>query len=83
MNRRMHHAYHRRRWLLLMYGVGLLLCIAILRQYTIGSQPFWSIVFAGSDLWHLYLIICSGLVRFSIGRRVRQRSHARMRRRRR
>lgn len=81
MNRR-RHVYHWRRRFVLIYGVGLLLCIAVLRQYTLGPQPFWSIVFAGSDLWHLYLIICGGLVRFGIGRRLQRRSHARMRRRR-
>jgi hypothetical protein len=39
MNRSPRYATRRRRWLLI-YGAGLLLCVAVLRQYMLGPQPF-------------------------------------------
>lgn len=79
MNRRTRHAYRRRR-LLPVYGVEIMLCVAVLRQFMLGPQPFVSVVFAGCDLWHLYLVVCGGLLRFSDRPRPHQGQHARVRR---
>jgi len=82
MKRRAQLQRYRRRRLLLVYGVGLLLCLAILRQVVLGTQPVWNVVFACCDLWHLYVVVCSGFLRLHPRPRPQYRQHARARRQR-